>query len=70
MSMFFSALLCGIVWTIAMLYLAAPIGAANIAIALIAGVLAGAIWYEERVQRRAMKERDAWMRGGTRTYAR
>ena len=69
MSLLFSALLCAIVWTIAMLFLAAPIGAANIVIALIAGALAGGIWYEERIAKLAMRDRDTWNRGGARRYA-
>jgi len=70
MSILFSALLCAFVWTVAMLYLAAPIGGANIVIALIAGALAGGIWYEERVAKSAMKQRDDWMRGGAARHAR
>jgi len=69
MSLLFSALLCAIVWTIAMLFLAAPIGVANIVIALIAGALAGGIWYEERIAKLAMRDRDTWNRGGVRRYA-
>ena len=70
MSSLVSALLCALVWTIAMLFLAAPIGPANIVIALIAGALAGGIWYEERVSKLAMRDRDAWNRGEARRYAR
>jgi hypothetical protein len=67
MSIPFSALLCALVWTVIMLWLAAPIGAANVIVALIGGVLAGGIWYEERATKSTNKQRDSWIhRGGAR----
>ena len=58
-----SAFLCAILWTAVLLWLAAPIGGANAIVALIGGVLAGGIWYEERAAKLVNKQRDEWMRG-------
>jgi hypothetical protein len=58
MSVPVSAFLCAIIWTVVLLWLAAPIGGANAIVALISGVLAGGIWYEERAAKLASKQRD------------
>ena len=63
MSVPVSAFLCAIIWTV---WLAAPIGGANAIVALISGVLAGGIWYEERAAKLVSKQRDEWMRGDAR----
>ncbi|MFO1097600.1 MAG: hypothetical protein U1E81_04785 [Xanthobacteraceae bacterium] len=64
MSIRSSAVLCALVWMSIMLWLAAPIGGANAILALVGGLLAGAVWYEERAAKMAMKRRDDWRPGG------
>jgi hypothetical protein len=66
MSVPVSAFLCAIIWTVVLLWLAAPIGGANAIVALISGVLAGGIWYEERAAKLVSKQRDEWMRSDAR----
>jgi len=70
MSIRCSAVLCALAWMFVMLWLAAPIGGANAILALIAGILAGGMWYEERAAKMAMKQHDDWRRGGAPSQAR